>query len=1010
MNHNDDSVKETDNHNAAEADLESSFRSSYRTTYTNLKMYWGGDEALTEPASADEQRSTRSGGLRQAAEEAGVGANSLAVQKQSTTSAPKQSGRKTAQRAGGQQVAPAQEMNSAQPTSSTQAGHPASQAGSTQRADAARNSAQSAQTAYAPPPAGLHAPHHSWHLGSYGGKRKPAGLRQKTNLEQDVPMFGSELEQAKTEEQQQPTAPAPEPSNIVPAPEPSSTAPAPEPSNTAPETHSDEIRHLGGRGIPYSVDGANGQPNLDVLKKIAQQPSALVSPAPQLRSQPSAPLATPNPIPPATPGSTPSATPGSIPRGEQQALGDEDLEPSDLYAPTVEVSKPTPNDQVPESREDEPYDESVAHLYAPTADVAKPNIPHDQLLTPGHGTQQPMSQQPMSQQQTPQQKPHQPTRSQSSIPAQNFPGQAAALASLNNIDSFGPATPTVAHQADPQADPQADSQELWNAKSPHSPTHANAQPPKPLKTQNPATPDAVPTEESLLAEDWENRKSRKPKLASYIDRQIEKEHGDDDQDEDSFSRSRTTPVSPNRKFVVGAIVIIALAFGGTVGYKAITGGGTIPLTADSKLKPIIDQANAAINNGKFADAVALLDNAVKINPNDETLYHKRGLAKLKMHKRTQYDSALEDLNTAIKMNPNLFEAYLDRAAVKIELGQYQDALDDYNKLTELGQDTDKVRFGRGLVKFYTGNYTEAESEFAKLLEKDSSNVDAAIALGTSLDNSGADQQEVESKFAAAARTDTSGLAYRNQAILAFEQGPAGYNAARKFYNDAIDTNPNDANLYNERGIIEWLQKDTPSAIEDFQAALTRNPDLEDARKNLSALNPDTNVATTGDAKAELDQAVQKLKQQDWRGASNAADRAIAKTNWSSETSFDAVFIKWAALNYQGRSLLSGEVLRDCDKHAQKSPWTRQLIKYLLGEIDFNQAKELAISLEQKTDLHYYGAVKDLFDSRDDAEAKKKLEWIANKGSTTSTEFELAKKSLEWLKKEENYENQEEGGE
>ncbi len=62
--------------------------------------------------------------------------------------------------------------------------------------------------------------------------------------------------------------------------------------------------------------------------------------------------------------------------------------------------------------------------------------------------------------------------------------------------------------------------------------------------------------------------------------------------------------------------------------------------------------------------------SIKINPREHTTFSNRALVYIKMEK---YSKALQDANTAIKLNPNFMKAYYRRATVY----RLQEASKDY---------------------------------------------------------------------------------------------------------------------------------------------------------------------------------------------------------------------------------------------------------------------------------------------------------------------------------------------
>jgi tetratricopeptide (TPR) repeat protein len=72
-------------------------------------------------------------------------------------------------------------------------------------------------------------------------------------------------------------------------------------------------------------------------------------------------------------------------------------------------------------------------------------------------------------------------------------------------------------------------------------------------------------------------------------------------------------------------------------------------------------------------------------------------------KCTDPKKAIEYLNEAIKLKPDLAEAYNNRGNVYVDLGQHQQAITDYNEAIRLKPDYDRAYSNRGSAYFIQGN-------------------------------------------------------------------------------------------------------------------------------------------------------------------------------------------------------------------------------------------------------------------------------------------------------------------
>ena len=85
---------------------------------------------------------------------------------------------------------------------------------------------------------------------------------------------------------------------------------------------------------------------------------------------------------------------------------------------------------------------------------------------------------------------------------------------------------------------------------------------------------------------------------------------------------------------------------------------------------------------KHAEAMAHLSEAIRLKPANPVYWNTRGFANFLAR---QYAVALTDLSEAIRLNPKYANAYKNRAAVKLKLGDKPGSDEDLAKAKEFGQ-------------------------------------------------------------------------------------------------------------------------------------------------------------------------------------------------------------------------------------------------------------------------------------------------------------------------------------
>jgi tetratricopeptide (TPR) repeat protein len=121
------------------------------------------------------------------------------------------------------------------------------------------------------------------------------------------------------------------------------------------------------------------------------------------------------------------------------------------------------------------------------------------------------------------------------------------------------------------------------------------------------------------------------------------------------------------------------------------------LAAPANVASLMEKGVEDCNNGKFDEAIAKFNQAMKMQPDDPALYVLRGRAK---YAKGLNSEALADLTQAVKINPNFAQAYNTRAQVNFTMEDFHQALADLQKAQSLGfkVDADYLRLVQKRVR------------------------------------------------------------------------------------------------------------------------------------------------------------------------------------------------------------------------------------------------------------------------------------------------------------------------
>lgn len=225
----------------------------------------------------------------------------------------------------------------------------------------------------------------------------------------------------------------------------------------------------------------------------------------------------------------------------------------------------------------------------------------------------------------------------------------------------------------------------------------------------------------------------------------------------------------------------------------------IELNPQSSL-PYSNRAAVYIGMGKYESALADLDKAISITPKEAVYFTNRCFAKYNLK---LYEQALKDCNDAIQMNPQGSLAYSTRAALYLQFSSFESALADY--------DTAIKRDGGDLAS----NYLNRGFALVNLNRPE----EAAESLTKSI----------------AARPSVLAYLYRAKVYEKLNQP----DAELADYGKAIELEPKNAVIYNNRGIFYLRRADRAAALADFTKAIELNPKIAVSYRNRAFLYKQT---------------------------------------------------------------------------------------------------------------------------------------------------------------------------
>jgi tetratricopeptide (TPR) repeat protein len=257
---------------------------------------------------------------------------------------------------------------------------------------------------------------------------------------------------------------------------------------------------------------------------------------------------------------------------------------------------------------------------------------------------------------------------------------------------------------------------------------------------------------------------------------------------------------------------------------------------DKPKKPqfLLEEAEAAYNNGKYKEAVTLLDECIKNNPGQMDAYALRGSVKELLK---DLPGALTDYSIYLEQFPQHKEILMNRAVIRYKLNFFEQAKEDFQLLLNLpsGGETNSV--------FYRQSMSAGDKNPVMTMS-----------------------------------TQTTPVAYLLNYLGLTESKLKNHVQANIYFDSAILLDPREPDYYVNRGLAKEAINDS-TALEDYQKALQLNPGHTLAKHNFEALkskkmqslSPEERLSQTIEADSTmlypyLERAQQRYESKYYQGA------------------------------------------------------------------------------------------------------------------------------------------------
>ncbi|HPF93729.1 MAG TPA: tetratricopeptide repeat protein [Tenuifilaceae bacterium] len=140
-----------------------------------------------------------------------------------------------------------------------------------------------------------------------------------------------------------------------------------------------------------------------------------------------------------------------------------------------------------------------------------------------------------------------------------------------------------------------------------------------------------------------------------------------------------------------------------------------------------NQARTLISNENYSQAIQSLNTLIRTDSTIAEAWFLRGIAKYNL---SDLVGAQNDFTKAIKFNPVFSQAYLYRGIVYSNLSKHQLALKDFEAMIDLRPNSPDGYYSRGLTYLLTNQTDKSIADFNKVIQFQPKNIDAWLNRGS----------------------------------------------------------------------------------------------------------------------------------------------------------------------------------------------------------------------------------------------------------------------------------------
>jgi predicted O-linked N-acetylglucosamine transferase (SPINDLY family) len=271
----------------------------------------------------------------------------------------------------------------------------------------------------------------------------------------------------------------------------------------------------------------------------------------------------------------------------------------------------------------------------------------------------------------------------------------------------------------------------------------------------------------------------------------------------------------------------------------------------------------AFQVGRAADALPLIERAIKANPSAADYHANLGviLAALNRH-----NDAIQALRQSMVLNPTDPETMVNLGNVLLQRQRHDEAIDFYRRAIASGREVPEAHYNLGKALEERGDLDGALAAYMNAVALNPANADAYNNLGNVLQRKGRASEAIDAYRRAIAAKAEFPEAHFNLGRALHDTGKIDQEIDE--YQKAISQRPEFHNAYNNLGNALRAKGRSSEAIDAYRRAISVKPQFPEAWNNLG---------NTLLGKGQLDEAISAYRE----ALSQKSDYAMAYNNLAS---------------------------------------------------------------------------------------------------------------------------------